>query len=205
MPLAGIEGISWMRPWEPPYFHGVPAHIQQTEFWEPFSETLPPQVAGAAWYVIWEPPYFPTRVKVELQQTEFYVTNINTLPPTVSGMAWYRQWEPPRFHGFPAELQQTQMQVVTRETLPPITAGMWWKPWVPPFFPKKVSHWVTPDKYNLALTPSTLPPQIAGMAWYRQFDQPKQRRVDVWEIQTQFSTITSVIQPQPYAQVYIIF
>lgn len=67
-----VEGIAWMKGWEPPFFHRpyqTKVELQQTSMWSASPEFNPVPISGAAWYTPWEPAYRQwTNISV-MQQT----------------------------------------------------------------------------------------------------------------------------------------
>lgn len=184
--------LAWMVPWEPPRFRVAQpkVEIQTTQLFAPSPDTLPPQIAGIAWFKPWEPPRFHG-VPSHFQQSEMVQLIPSTLPQQVGGMAWQYSWGQPQQRKVDVVRQQTEFRQFIPATLPPVTISTALsKMWEPPYFPRFTKPSIQQTQLFVP-SPATLPIVISGIAWWRAWDQPKQKRVDPFEIQTNFHTFTT--------------
>lgn len=99
-----------MLGWEPPYFKGYPAALQQSEMFVKTREYLPPLTAGM-WWKPFDQPFFSRVTKIYLQTAADSKTLIpGTLPPRIAGMAWYAAFDQPKQRKVDFTIQKTSIQ-----------------------------------------------------------------------------------------------
>lgn len=163
------------------------SHLQH-----PQRPTYPVQVpilvntnAGIPWMVAWQPPHFAKRVPVNQMQTEMLVDNTGSFPVLISGQAWdVPFWEPYFSRSLKPQHFPTEFQTLTNLIIPVGIGGIAFHvPWQPPHFAKamKVNQMQT-EMFVSTFRAAT----VVGIAWWYPFDQPKQKKANVFSMPFSF-------------------
>lgn len=131
---AGIEGISWMKVWEPPFFPTkYRVEQQQTSFWNPKPPVDLSLLQGIPWWYPFDQPK-QVKVPVERQQTEMRLLLSPQAISFIQGMAWQVPFSEPYFKKeTKVYVQQSQMYVGVPPQLISLIQGMaWYRPFDQP-------------------------------------------------------------------------
>lgn len=131
---VAVSGISWMKPWEPPYFERtVKRQLMPTFFYARDPATPSVGISGVAWMKPWEPPYFAKKTSHYIHQTSPAYGTAFALPVGIFGMTWWKAFDQPKQRKTDVAIQQFELRTVSNITTPVGIDGIsWWYPFDQP-------------------------------------------------------------------------